>query len=80
MKYKLTFSQIPNLQRITYGADRFEAVYHGPGVPIEVWADTKPATLPERVMAELARRFEEIHAQDTHTREFYLMEAKPCTI
>jgi hypothetical protein len=38
------------------------------------------AQLPERVMAELARRFDEVHAQDPETREFYLMEAKPCSI
>ena len=80
MKYKITFSQIPGLQRITRGAERFEAVYHGPNEPIEVWNDTKRATLPDHVMAELARRFAEVHAQDTYTREFYLMEAKPCSI
>jgi hypothetical protein len=80
MKYKITFSQVPSLQRITYGPERFEAVYHGPGRPIDIWADTKPATLPERVMYVLARRFDEVHAQDPETREFYLMEAKPCSI
>jgi hypothetical protein len=75
MKYKITFSQIPSLQRITRGPERFEAVYHGPNEPIEVWDDTKRATLPAHVMAELARRFDE-----AHKNEFYLMEAKPCTI
>lgn len=80
MKYKIAFSQIPNLQRVTRGSERFEAVYHGPSEPIEVWADTKRATLPDHVMAELARRFAEVYAQDSYTQEFYLMEAKPCTI
>jgi hypothetical protein len=75
MKYKIAFSQISNLQRITRGAERFEAVYHGPGRPIDVWADTAPATLPEHVMRELARRFDE-----AHKNELYLMESKPCSI
>lgn len=80
MRYKITFSQVSNLQRITRGPERFEAVYHGPGRPIDVWADTAPAQLPEHVMAEIARRFDEVHAQDPETREFYLMEAKSCSI
>jgi len=80
MRYKITFSQVSNLQRITRGPERFEAVYHGPGRPIDVWADTAPAQLPEHVMRELARRFDEVHAQDPETREFYLMEAKSCSI
>lgn len=80
MKYRITFSQVPRLQRITYGRHRFEAVYHGPNQPIEVWDDTKQAILPERVMAELARRFEEIDRQSSEAQNFYLMEAKPCII
>lgn len=81
MKYRITFSQVPTLQRITHGKTLYEAVYHGPGQPIEVWGDTKRAELPERVMAELARRFEAVHLQtDYYTRELFLMESKPCTI
>lgn len=80
MKYRITFSQVPRLQRITYGKKLFEAVYHGPGQPLEVWEDTKRAELPERVMAELLRRFEEIHMQSKDIQENYLTETKPCTI
>ena len=80
MKYKLTFSMLPNLQRITHGARRYEAIYNGPSEPIDVWGDTKRETLPEHVMQALAERFKFIYDQEPHTRELLLLEIKPCTI
>jgi hypothetical protein len=79
---RIEFSSIAGLQRITDGPHKYEAVYMGPNTPPEIFraGSMHSATLPERVMAELARRFAEVHAQDSYTREFYLLEAKPCTI
>ena len=79
---RLTFSSLAGLQYITDRKQRFEAVYAGAGQLPEVYraGTNERAQLPERVMAELTRRFDEIHAQDKHTQELYLMEAKPCTI
>ena len=79
---RITFSSLAGLQYITDKKSRYEAVYMGPGKPAEVYhaGTTRAATLPANVLKEIDRRFAEIHMQDKHTRELYLMEAKPCTI
>jgi hypothetical protein len=79
---RIEFSSIAGLQRITDGPHKYEAVYMGPNTPPEIFraGSMHPATLPERVVAEINRRFAEIFAQDYDTRELYLMEAKPCNI
>ena len=79
---RIEFSSIASLQRITDGKNKYEAVYVGPDKPPEIFREGSmhQIELPERVTREIARRFAEIHAQDPHTRELYLMEAKPCTI
>lgn len=79
---RITFSSIASLQRITDGKNKYEAVYMGPDKPPEIFPEGSmhQIELPERVVAEIKRRFDEIFAQDVHTREIYLMESKPCTI
>lgn len=79
---RIEFSSIAGLQRITDGAHKYEAVYMGPDKPPELFREGSmhQIELPERVVAEINRRFAEIFAQDAHTREFYLMESKPCSI
>lgn len=79
---RIEFSRIAGLQRITDGPHKYEAVYMGPNTPPEIFREGSMhlVTLPERVVAEINRRFAEIFAQDPETRELYLMEAKPCTI
>ena len=79
---KLEFSSLAGLQYITHKRERFEAVYTGAGRLPDVYraGTNERAQLPAAVLAELVRRFDEIHAQDTHARELYLMESKPCTI
>jgi hypothetical protein len=77
---RITFSQIAGLQYVTDGPRRYEAVHTPDGPEIYRAGTNERAQLPERVMRELARRFDEVHAQDPETREFYLMEAKPCSI
>jgi hypothetical protein len=77
---RITFSQIAGLQYVTDGPRRYEAVHTPDGPEVYRAGTNERAQLPERVMAELARRFDEVHAQDPETREFYLMEAKPCSI
>ena len=74
---RITFSQLPGLQYITHKRDRFEAVYTGAGRLPDVYraGTNERAQLPAAVLAELVRRFEE-----AHKNEFYLMEAKSCTI
>ena len=79
---RIEFSSIAGLQRITDGPNKYEAVYTGAGRLPEVYraGTNERAQLPAAVLAELVRRFDEIHMQDTHTRELYLMESKPCII
>ena len=79
---RITFSSLPGLQYITDKKQRFEAVYAGAGRLPDVYraGTNERAQLPAHVLAELVRRFDEIHAQDKHAQELYLMEAKPCTI
>lgn len=79
---KIEFSSIAGLQRITDGKNKYEAVYVGPDKAPELFREgsMQQIELPERVVAEVKRRFDEIFAQDVHTRELYLMESKPCTI
>ena len=79
---RIEFSRIAGLQRITDGPNKYEAVYMGPNTPPEIFREGSmhQIDLPERVVAEINRRFAEIFAQDTHTRELYLMESKPCII
>lgn len=77
---RITFSSLAGLQYITDGPRRYEAVHTPDGPEIYRAGTNERAILPEPVMREIARRFDEIHAQDPHTRELYLMEAKPCTI
>ena len=79
---KLEFSSLAGLQYVTDGPRKYEAVYTGAGRLPDVYraGTNERAQLPAAVLAELVRRFDEIHAQDTHARELYLMESKPCTI
>ena len=77
---RIEFSSLAGLQYITDKKHRYEAVHTPDGPEIYRAGTNERAILPERVMREIARRFDEIHAQDPETREFYLMEAKPCTI
>ena len=79
---RIEFSSIAGLQRITDGPNRYEAVYMGPNQAPELFREGSmhQIELPERVVAEINRRFAEIFAQDTHARELYLMESKSCTI
>ena len=79
---RIEFSQLPGLQYITDKKQRFEAVYTGAGQLPEVYraGTNERAQLPAAVLAELVRRFDEVHAQDSYTQELYLMEAKPCSI
>jgi hypothetical protein len=79
---RIEFSSIASLQRITDGKNKYEAVYLGPDKPPEIFREgsMQQIELPEHVTREITRRFAEIFAQDYHTRELYLMEAKPCTI
>ena len=77
---RIQFSSIAGLQYVTDGPRKYEAVHTPDGPEVYRAGTNERAQLPARVMAELARRFAEIHAQDPETREFYLMEAKPCTI
>ena len=79
---RIEFSRIAGLQRITDGPHKYEAVYMGPNKAPEIFREGSmhQIELPERVTAEIKRRFDEIFAQDYDTRELYLMEAKPCTI
>lgn len=79
---RIEFSSLAGLQRITDKKQRYEAVYTGAGRLPDVYraGTNERAQLPAAVLAELTRRFDEVHAQDPETREFYLMEAKPCSI
>jgi hypothetical protein len=79
---RIEFSSLAGLQRITHKRERFEAVYTGAGRLPDVYraGTNERAQLPAAVLAELMRRFDEVHAQDSHTQELYLMEAKPCSI
>jgi hypothetical protein len=79
---RIEFASIAGLQRITDGKNKYEAVYMGPNTAPEIYREGSmhQIELPERVVAEINRRFDEIFAQDVHTRELYLMESKPCTI
>jgi hypothetical protein len=77
---RIEFSRIAGLQRITDGPRKYEAVHTPDGPEVYRAGTNERAQLPERVMRELARRFDEVHAQDPETREFYLMEAKSCSI
>ena len=79
---KIEFSRIAGLQRITDGPNKYEAVYMGPGKAPEIFraGSMHLVTLPDKVVAEINRRFAEIFAQDVHTRELYLLESKPCII
>jgi len=77
---RISFSSIAGLQYVTDGPRKYEAVHTPDGPEIYRAGTNERAQLPARVMAELARRFDEVHAQDPETREFYLMEAKPCNI
>jgi len=72
---RITFSQIAGLQYVTDGPRKYEAVHTPDGPEIYRAGTNERAQLPERVMRELARRFDE-----AHKNESYLMEAKPCTI
>ena len=72
---RITFSQIAGLQYVTDGPRKYEAVHTPDGPEIYRAGTNERAQLPERVMRELARRFDE-----AHKNEFYLMEAKPCSI
>jgi hypothetical protein len=77
---RIFFSQIAGLQYVTDGPRRYEAVHTPDGPEVYRAGTNERAQLPEKVMRELARRFDEVHAQDPYTQELYLMEAKPCTI
>jgi hypothetical protein len=77
---RISFSSIAGLQYVTDGPRRYEAVHTPDGPEVYRAGTNERAQLPERVTKEIARRFAEVHAQDPETREFYLMEAKPCTI
>ena len=77
---RISFSSIAGLQYVTDGPRRYEAVHTLDGPEVYRAGTNERAQLPARVMRELARRFDEVHAQDPETREFYLMEAKPCSI
>lgn len=77
---KIQFSSLAGLQYITDGRKRYEAVHTPDGPEIYHAGTNERAQLPAAVLAEITRRFDEIHAQDPQTRELYLMESKPCTI
>ena len=77
---RIFFSQIAGLQYITDKKQRYEAVHTPDGPEIYKAGTNERAQLPEHVVAELARRFAEIHLQDPYTQELYLMESQPCTI
>ena len=77
---RIEFSSLAGLQYITDKKQRYEAVHTPNGPEIYRAGTNERAQLPEKVTREIARRFAEIHAQDPHARELYLMEAKPCAI
>ena len=79
---RIEFSSLAGLQYVTDKKQRFEAVYTSAGQLPDVYraGTNERAQLPAAVLAELVRRFDEIHAQDRYAQELYLMEAKPCTI
>lgn len=77
---RIEFSSLAGLQYITDKKHRYEAVHTPDGPEIYHAGTNERAILPEPIMREIARRFAEIHAQDPHARELYLMESKPCTI
>jgi hypothetical protein len=80
MRYKLKFSSLATLIYVTRKNEAFEAVYTSDGVAIYIHGTQTPAALPERVEAEIKRLFAEIHRQDSHAQELYLMAAKPCLV
>lgn len=77
---RIEFSSLAGLQYITDKKQRYEAVHTPDGPEVYRAGTNDRAILPEPVMREIARRFAEIHLQDTYAQELYLMESKPCTI
>lgn len=80
MRYKLKFSSLASLIYVTRKNEAFEAVYTPEGVTIYKHGTQDPAALPVHVEREIKRLFAEIHGQDSHARELYLMAAKACFI
>lgn len=77
---RITFSQIAGLQYITDGPNKYEAVYTSDGVQIYRAGSMQLVDLPERVLAEVRRRFDDIYKQPYDNRDTYILESKPCTI
>lgn len=80
MRYKLKFSSLATLIYVTRKNEAFEAVHTPDGVEVYVHGTGIRVALPERVNTELRRLFAEIHRQDSHAQELYLMAAKPCHV
>lgn len=80
MRYKLKFSSLASLIYVTRKNDAYEAVYTPDGVEIYRHGTQNREALPEHVEKEIKRLFAEIHRQDSHAQELYLMAAKPCLV
>ena len=80
MRYKLKFSSLASLIYITRKNEAFEAVYTPDGVEVYIHGTRERAELPEKVDKQVRQLFAEIHRQDSHAQELYLMAAKPCLV